>query len=182
MFVGSDQHGLFYERMRMMAHWQQYLYSVIATSLCCAIVVRLLTGTKRKERMRLICGVIMAMTILRPLTDIDLEQVLQMPVQDLDCGESYIAEGEQAAAEALQTGIKASCEAYILDKAKALGMEIRPRVLLDEKMVPVSVRISGKADTKAQRILQEILTMDLGIPKENQEWIWNQENSNSLLP
>ena len=161
-----------------MAHWQQYLYSVIATSLCCAIVVRLLTGTKRKERMRLICGVIMAMTILRPLTDIDLEQVLQMPVQDLDCGESYIAEGEQAAAEALQTGIKASCEAYILDKAKALGAEILPVVRVDEMFLPVYAEIQGNLEPQVQKTLEQMLVLDMGITKENQRWTGNPENEN----
>jgi len=63
-----------------------------------------------------------------------------------------------------------------------LGAEITAKVSLDEALTPVFVEIGSENALTIQNELQTILTTDLGIPKENQKWIWNQENNSSYLP
>lgn len=83
------------------------------------------------------------------------------------------------AEEARAEYIKTSCEAYILDKAKDLGVEIRAIFSLNGDLIPETAEISGTGGIREQKRLQKILMMDLGIPKENQIWIWNQESNSS---
>ena len=68
-----------------------------------------------------------------------------------------------------------SCEAYILDKAKVLGGDITAEVSLNADLIPVFAVIHAE-DQSAKAQLQAILQEDLGIPMENQQWIWNQED------
>ena len=38
-----------------MAHWNSYLYSIIAGALLCAVVSRLFAESKRKKLIRMLC-------------------------------------------------------------------------------------------------------------------------------
>ena len=119
----------------------------------------------------------MAIVIIRPLSGLDFNDILPITDQNWIHADGCIAEGKKVASDAMERDIKASCEAYIWDKAKALDADIRTEFFLNEEMIPVSVEIRGEPDPDMQEQLQEILMMDIGIPKENQQWIWNQENS-----
>ena len=162
-----------------MGSWREYFFSMIVCSLSCGIVSQIISDTKQKELIHLICGMVMTLVIVRPLTGLELESILQFPLQNLDSADWYIAEGEKTASETLERSIKEACETYILDKAKTLGAEIIMHVTLNKELVPVFAEISGDFDSATKVQLQQILTTDLGIPKENQKWIWNQESNSS---
>ena len=66
--------------------------------------------------------------------------------------------------------IKAETEAYILDKASQLNVELSVEVTIDEENIPTAVTLSGEVSPYARRQLQEIIESDLGIAKENQRW------------
>lgn len=163
----------------MMSDWKQFFFSLIVCSLSCSIVAQIAADSKTKALLRLICGVMLAVTILRPLSSADLETLLDLPELNQNSPEIYIAEGEKNARDELERRIKASCEAYILDKAKKLGADITVQVSLHEDYVPAFLMIQGEVEPEIQRELQKIFTTDLGIPKENQQWIGNQESNSS---
>lgn len=162
-----------------MGTWKQYVFSIVVCSLSCGILSQIISDTKRKALIHLISGAVLAISILRPLSRINPEDFRHVPDLDQFSADYYIAEGKQTSLEALERRIKDSCEAYILDKAKELGTEIIADISLNEDLIPVFVEISGEADPNVQTELQKILTTDLGIPKENQKWIWNQESNSS---
>ena len=56
---------------------------------------------------------------------------------------------------------------------------ITTEVYLDDQMRPFRAEMYGRVDTELQSELEAVLENDLGITKENQLWIWNQENDNS---
>ena len=69
--------------------------------------------------------------------------------------------------------ISMQCEEYILDKAKAIGMNIQVEVHLNEDMfypLPVRVMISGRYSPWQKEKLSLILEQDLGVPGNQQEW------------
>ena len=165
----------------MMESWKSYLFSLVVCAFICGILSQIISDGKRKELLRLISGTVLAIVLLQPLSGINLEQLLQVPFQNLNAADTYIAEGEQIASEAQERIIEDICEAYILDKAKALGANIMVEISLDHDRIPVFAEMYGAAEADVQLQLQEILTTDLGIPKENQKWIWNQESSSSSL-
>lgn len=160
-----------------MGSWKQYILTLIIWAFSCGIISQILSETKSKELIRLVCGIIMTILILRPLSGIDLESLLEIPFVDMTGAEAYVAEGEHAAFQQQERCISSACETYILDKARNLGAEICADVSLNEELLPVSAVIRGEVPQDIQTQLQEILTMDLGIPKENQQWIWNPEKN-----
>ena len=83
------------------------------------------------------------------------------------------------AAQARMDSIKASCETYILDRAKDLEADIRVDISLDDAGIPVFAELHAEPDSDVQSRMQTIITAELGIPKENQKWIWKQENNSS---
>lgn len=164
-----------------MDSWRQYIGLIIGCCLSCGIVTQLVSDTKGKDLMNLISGTILAISILNPLTKIHLDPFILPSLADQN-PDSYIAEGKQTAYEAQVACIKSALEEYILDKAKMLGTDITVEISLDPNRIPVFASISGIEDPDIQWELERILTMDLGIPKENQKWTWNRENSSSSLP
>lgn len=160
-----------------MGSWKQYILTLILCAFSCGIISQILSETKAKELIRLVCGIVMAIMILRPLSGTDLESLLEFPFADLTGAESYVAEGERAAFQQQERCISSACETYILDKARNLGAEICVDISLNEDLLPVSAVIRGEIPQEIQMELQEVLTMDLGIPKENQQWIWNPEKN-----
>lgn len=166
----------------MMDFWKQSIFSMITVTFGCGILTQILPDSKRKALLQLVFGTVLAIVILRPLTRIHLEEIFSVPLPDPGAADAWLQSGKKTAEEARSQYITSACEAYILDRAKALGIPLQVQIFLNEQWIPESVEIKGAFDLAAQSELQSILTMDLGIPKENQTWIWNQEASGSSLP
>ena len=90
-----------------------------------------------------------------------------------DYGDVYVSEGKSMAANQVADIIKSQSEAYILDKANRMGLEISVEVELDNdnNSIPSSVCISGNISPYAKKVLSEYITDCLGIAKENQKWM-----------
>lgn len=163
----------------MMGNWKQELYSLVVCAFVCGLICQVPGTGKRKELFRVICGTVLAIYCLQPLSDIRWEDFSRIPLEFRDQADVCIGEGQRLAAKEEKRIIAGACEAYILDKAKELGAEIQIEISLNPEGLPVCAVLGGEADPETQRTLQRILSEDLGIPKENQAWIGNQENSSS---
>ncbi len=153
---------------------RSYLLGVICAAIVCGLVIRFL-GDKGSHgtMVKLIAGVFMAFTVIRPIADIrlgDLTDITDIYSAD---ARAAVAEGEKTSRQALAAGIKAQCEAYILDKAEAMGLKLTAEVELsqDDLPVPIAVRISGQASPYKKTQLRQLITDGLGIEKEHQIWI-----------
>ena len=73
---------------------------------------------------------------------------------------------------AIETAEKAK-EAYILEKANGLGMDIHPEITLsnDNPPVPYAVTIEGMCTPFARKQLSVYLHQNLGLSEEYQTWI-----------
>lgn len=161
----------------MMEDWKPYILTVIICVLCCKMVTQIVSDTTKKGLIQYACGVILAITLLEPVTKLNLADFLYIPQQDWIGADKYIAEGKKAASKAKENSIKAALEAYILDKARELEMDIRVEVFLNENLFPQFVEITGEAEPNQVKQLGKILVADLGVPEEKQIWIWNQESN-----
>ncbi len=150
-----------------------YLLRVTAAAILCAILKSLLGKEGTPAAMgKLLCGVFLAVTVLHPLTALRMGS-LQVFSQDIAWEASQaVAQGESDAAQALRAGIKQRVEAYILDKAASLGAELTVEVTLTKDAPPAiaQARLAGKISPYAKAQLSDILTRELGIPKEAQQW------------
>lgn len=161
-----------------MEDWKGYILDILVVSTSISIIMQILPDSSRKEILHLMCGVLLTTVILLPLSDIRPEDFLNFQQYLPESSDYLLEQGKEAADEAKRQYITDRCEAYILDKAKALGAEILPVVRVDEMLLPVYAEIQGNLEPQVQKTLEQMLVLDMGITKENQRWTGNPENEN----
>lgn len=149
---------------------RQYIISVTAAAILCGILTAIVGGKQIKPIWKLIVGIFLTLTAIRPLADIDLGAVPTLAEGYTLQAEEAVMTGKELMDSQKQTIIKSRLESYILDKAEGLGVTLTVDVLLDEHGLPVSVQLNGDVSPGAKTRLQSIIAVDLGIPKEAQIW------------
>lgn len=153
---------------------QSYVLSVILGALCCSMICRISGSTKL---VRLVSGIVLGIVVLQPLGLFRGIRLAESDSLDFAPGEAYVEDGERLARQAQALHIQTACEAYILEKAQSLGQQLEVRILLEEDMIPTKAIIRGEVSGKGRTQLEQILENDLGLTKENQRWIGNQEKN-----
>lgn len=152
---------------------QGYLTGIIAAALICTLLLRFV-GNKGTTGavMKLIAGLFLAFTVISPIAGFDLQEIMDLPADFTQMGKLLALEGEQSSKEAIAAGIKTAAEAYILDKAAALDVALKVEVTLSKEDIPhpESVRLTGNISPYARSTLQDLISKELGINKENQIW------------
>ena len=149
----------------------QYVVSITAAALICGILLSVCREGTARSVIRLVCGIFLTITALSPMTDLSVPDFSVFASDHLAEGHAAASRGENQAKEETQERIRQHLEAYILDKASLVDAEITADILLSESGYPETVRLAGAVSDTAKQQLQEIITNDLGIPKENQQWI-----------
>lgn len=151
---------------------RQYVISVVTAALACGIVSGLTPKGTAKELVRLLCGVFLAFTAIRPITGLDFNALAEFSFPYAREAEQAAAMGENMARQSLADIIKEESEAYILDKAAALNTDLTVEITVsdDDAPVPVAAVLCGEVSPYARQQLETILQSELGIAKENQLW------------
>ena len=156
-----------------MEHIREYLLSVTAAALLCGIIQSLIGGKgSTASILRLVCGIFLSFTVIHPIADIQINEIAVFPSHIMTDAQYAVEEGEDYAKRAMARHIKEEAEAYILDKAQAMGAELSVDVGVSEDEIPVpfQVTITGQISPYTKGQLMKILEKDLGIPEENQQW------------
>ena len=151
-----------------------YILSIVAAAIVCAAARSLLTEkTAAGQLLRLLTGVLLAVTILKPLTSISFRHIPDYFDGITAEGQAFAQQGESYFQQNLTGIIIQQTEAYILDKANRMGLEISVEVELDNEnnSIPCGVCISGNLSPYAKSVLSDYIVDSLGIPKENQRWM-----------
>lgn len=153
---------------------RQYLLSVVSAAVISALAINVI-GKKGiyASVVKLLAGLFLSITVISPWAKLQIGDLSSyLDNLELDAAD-VIAKGEYMAADAAGTIIKDQLEAYILDKASAIGIQVKVEVVLTDTdpPVPCSVTISGAASPYAKQRLQQMIADELGIPKENQSWM-----------
>ena len=152
----------------------QYALSVISAAMILSIAQSLLQKDSRSGMLiRLIGGIFLTFTVLRPVADVDLTAVLDVPWDYAAQGDYFAAQGLETSSAQMSSIIKQQCETYILDKAQSCNAQLEVAVTLtqDDIPKPESVTLSGSISLYHRQILQRWLEEDMGIQGENQLWI-----------
>jgi stage III sporulation protein AF len=112
------------------------------------------------------------LAVVRPFVNHRKLDLSEIPVSKYQDGQSWIEDAQMLSRNALADIIKDRTEAYILDKAAAMGAAITVVVSVsgDEPPVPLGVEISGPVSPYMKLRLEEMIQEDLNIAKENQVW------------
>ncbi len=156
-----------------MAAVGEYLLRVCGAAVLCAVI----SGFMDKKGMlgaavKLLTGIFMVVTLMGPLVNIRLTAVENVFLDFEQEADDLAASGENSARETMMTIIKDRTEAYILDKANALGASLTVEVTLntDDIPTPKGVHLMGNISPYAKKRLTDIIQTDLGIFAEAQTW------------
>ncbi len=149
----------------------EYILSVVCAAILCAILTGI-SGEKGSTASirKLICGIFLCFTVIAPLGNFRLTDVLE-PIGDIrQEALATSAMGQTLYLGSLTQVITEQTEAYILDKARSLGLGLTVRVYTDDNGKPYRVDLTGNATDSDREALSQVLESELGIPKERQIW------------
>lgn len=152
---------------------REYMISVTAAAILCACIRSLFAEKNMTGKIiQLICGLFLSFTVVRPIADIHIQDFALFAADIQYRAREAAVSGEEFSRSAMADIIKNKTEAYILDKARALNVQIAVNVTVNEEvMLPQRVKISGSVSPYARQTLSAMIQEELGIPKEDQLWI-----------
>ena len=93
---------------------RQDVISVTGAAIVCGVVMALSPKGSAKSVLKMLCGLFLAFTVIRPVTKIDLEALIdEFTLSYSIDGDAMAAFGENLSREAMAERIKAQTEAYI---------------------------------------------------------------------
>ncbi|MBQ7329219.1 MAG: hypothetical protein IJX01_04855 [Oscillospiraceae bacterium] len=152
---------------------KEYVLRIVAAAIVCAVASGLLGNKTPAGRVvMLVSGILMAITIITPLSNITFSGISNFWDDLSEEASKYAQEGAYIAEKQEKDIIKSQTEAYILDKANRMGLQIAVEVELDghNRNIPCGVVISGNISPYSQIQLESYIEQTLGIAKENQKW------------
>lgn len=156
----------------------KYLVSVSSVCLFCGILQSFFTSGWMKKLGKFLSGVVVTMAVLAPLPKLHLPEIPRFSDWEEE-GQQAVAWGEEYLTDQLEQSIKEETQAYILDKAGELGMRISAEVFCCDAATPApkSCIIKGAYTGQQKQAMEQILFLDLGIAKEDQTWIGEEEKN-----
>ena len=154
----------------MMQRIGAYFIGIAAAAMAVSLAEACLRRGALRRAVRLAGGVVLSLTVLGPLVRLTLDSFGQ-----------YIA-GVQLEEDARRTGVEVrrsellcriiqeKTEAYILDKAGELGLEVTVRVETRTEGNGIPVPWSAELTGSWSQALASALETELGIPAERQVW------------
>lgn len=150
-------------------------FVAISSAAIISAIVKAVVGEKSVagKMTRVVCGLFLAVTVLQPLVEIRIPDLTKY-------WESFSYTTQQSVMDAVNDSdttlaqlIKDKSEAYILEEAKRLELDIGVEVKLDgdDPPKPEQVILSGNVSPYKKRLLSQYITNNFEIIEENQEWI-----------
>lgn len=161
----------------MMGALKEWLLSVTAAAILCALAQGLIPPGPVRRVGRLTAGLVMATALLAPLASlrgIEPEQWLEswQPQEE-------VQELEQQRDETMKTIIEEECSAYIVDKAAQLGADCQVQVVCAPEgegvFLPWQVTVTGDLSSSQRDQLAAQIQEELGVPSERQQYGTKEE-------
>ncbi len=162
----------------MMGALKEWLLSVTAAAILCALAQGLIPPGPVRRVGRLTAGLVMAAALLSPLASLK-------GVEPEEWLESWQPQGEvqeleEQRDETMKTIIEAECSAYIVDKAAALGAECQVEIECapegDGVFLPWQVTVTGDLTSGQREQLTQQIQEDLDVPPERQQYATKEES------
>ena len=152
---------------------RQYILSVICITIACGVVQQLLAENRHSGILRIITGLMVTITVLQPLLNLDDFSLAHCVDEITSDGEWIVKEGERMAADMTGEIIRERTAAYISDRASELGASVNVEVELMKDIVsrPSRVTITGKLSPYVKKQLSAHIQKELEIPEDAQIWI-----------
>lgn len=151
-----------------------YLIEITAAAILAALIRKLAPKSGAGRGARLGAGLLVLLCLIKPLGRFYRDGTALF---SRDWGQIDPMASDEVSKEAnrlMESLITQQAEAYILDKARAMGLEAEVTVtvqLEDRYPVPWAVTIRGSPTGQQKSALETEIQDALGIPPERQEWL-----------
>lgn len=150
-----------------------YLLSIIAAVFLGTLCGAFFPKGNLKKLMQFVCGLLLVIVLVRPYASLDYsvfsQAIAKAFMQSQQTKSRVAVKNRELVAEI----IKQNTEAYILDKAHQNDMQITAEVIMDgfdTYPYPSAVIIIGRFTAAQQAALCSLISRELGIPSDRQEW------------
>ncbi len=153
---------------------RQYLLTITSAAILSGIITAFFSKKSSYSAViKLLTGIFMAIAVISPWINLHFSDLSEYIAGISADGRDLSSQGENIASKEYRAIIKSQSEAYILDKAAFMGVDLTVEITLcdSDPPVPQSVTIKGAVSPYAKAKLQDYISSQLGIPKENQIWI-----------
>lgn len=148
----------------------RYVLSLATMALIGGIVTGFFPDGSFHRLFKMLCGVALLTVVLSPVSALEMPDIgAWLSTLDTEA-DAAVQEGESYLARQRQAVICEKLEAYILDKAKALGAAVQVRVTLTREELPEGVTLTGQYSPAQKEALTIAIEEDLGIPEARQQW------------
>lgn len=152
----------------------EYILRILISAILVSLIKNLVgQKTTCGKLITMLGGIFITVNMISPLLKIEFHQVSDYINNISIDADAVVAEGEDMALSSLADIIKSKTEAYILDKAAFLELNLEVEVTLNNANppIPCSVELRGSASPHAKKQLREYIADELGISEDNQTWI-----------
>lgn len=160
---------------------KMWLLAMTAAALLAGAVEQLCPDGPVKRAVRLVCGLVLLVTMLRPaaqLRDLAWGDLFSM---EREAAQESVEQGTQMGAEQMSAIIAEEAGAYIVDKAAEMGIQCAAQVFCSETeeglILPQAVEVAGEMTAQQRQDLTELISGELGIPAEEQSYRQGGEES-----
>lgn len=155
-----------------MEHLAAHLLSITAASIFAAIIKSLFDPkTAAGAMIHLLAGLLVVTTLIRPVVQLQAAQLPPLSQAVWSRADEEVARGQALAENQMRQVISSQLEAYILTEAQSLGAEVAVTFSDWEDLRPGGVTLTGRFSPDARGRMQDKISGELGIKKENQQWI-----------
>lgn len=150
---------------------KDYLIAVCSAAILCA-VLKQITGKSKLSSgtVHLLSGLFVAICIIAPWKDFSLQDLEMYNPLETQQADVYVETGRQMTQQQIDSIITERTEAYILEKANQLHVQVEVSVELSDDSIPLRSVIAGKLTQEEKEQLSAFLVKELGIQKEMQIW------------
>ena len=150
---------------------KSYLIAVCSAAILCAILKQIVGEGKLSGGMiRMLSGLFVAICVIAPWKDFSLQDLDVFNPLDTGSAEALVDDGKQITKGNIHAIITKEVEAYILEKANLLQVQVEVSVELSDKGIPSRSIITGELTTSEREELSAFLVSQVGIQKEMQIW------------
>ena len=158
----------------MMEAVRAYLLRLTAGALLSAGVLALIPKGPVKKAAVVLCSLVMLLIALTPLAELDYD-ALSEAISRLEMEKEEARTGiEIQNQELVARIISGRIQAYILDKASALGLTVTVELEMETRAAtpyPKAVTIRGEANPVQKQQLQAYMEQTFAIPAQRQTWL-----------
>lgn len=154
-----------------MAGIKGYIISIISVSIVCSIVSQIIPRSRKMAGIiKVVCGLLMGITVLSPAINLNLPDYKTHIRSVYETANQISKEAIHTTREDIAGIIKEETEAYILNKASSLDMDVAVEVNLNEELLPESVVVVGVVAPYDKEVLENYIQQTLDVPEEQQLW------------